>query len=213
MTEALNQLARADVRWIHFLPWQGSAFPEKADRRLLVLGESHYSDAPEDEDFTRSVVRQYVSGAENRAFLTNIAQAITGKPHWEIDRLEFWNSVAFYNYVQETVIEGRRPTVKMFRDSEAAFFEVIDLLRPSHVLALGTRLWECMPPLQNEKLNFECGGQRHQYGEYRRAAECILAMHIVHPSSGGFSSREWYPVIQKFLEMKARQDEKKLVLG
>lgn len=187
--------------YVHFLPWKGDNFSTEHPR-LLVLGESHYSDRQEGRDFTRHLTRDYISGAFNHRFWTQIAQAISGNPHSEIDRASFWNTIAFYNFVQSVAAEGPReaPTVEMFSRSEKAFFEVIDYLTPSHVLVLGNRLWDHLPDSEYEDMRFEPDGEQ-QLGKYRRSWGEVLAMPIHHPSSG-FSAPRWHPVIQKFLAMK-----------
>lgn len=92
---------------IHFLPWIGSKYP-KSSLKLLVLGESHYSDERQRPDFTRREIKGYVEGRFNYRFWTQIGQVITGKPHWEINRASFWSGIAFYNYVQEIAVNAAR---------------------------------------------------------------------------------------------------------
>ena len=186
---------------IRFLPWEGHEYRKQAVR-ILILGESHYSSHREARNFTQRLTRQYIAGDWNHRFWTQVSQANTGKSYAEIDRREFWNSVALYNYVQAIGVRYSRqkPADVLFRQSEAAFFQVLDQLRPTHVLALGYRLWERLPALEDEALSFVCHGGRHQYGRYRRVWGTILATAIHHPSSG-FSAPQWYPVICKFLRM------------
>src|ERR1700733_7091500 len=90
---------------VHFLPWVGSAFHNQS-RRILILGESHYSDRQEPRTLTRTLTQDYINGRWNHRFWTQVAQAVTGKPHWEINRPEFWSTIAFYNYVQCIVAES-----------------------------------------------------------------------------------------------------------
>lgn len=188
--------------YVHFLPWQGRSFTEQ-DRRLLILGESHYSDQAEDREFTRQLTEEYASGLFNHRFWTQIGQAVTGKRHWEIDRRVFWNQIAFYNFVQVIAADRPRqaPTAEMFRQSEGAFFEVLDDLQPTHLLALGYRLWTHMPQLVDENLKFNCDDIDYQFGEYRRTWGHVLAMSMQHPSTA-FSAPRWHPVVRKFLTMR-----------
>jgi hypothetical protein len=184
---------------IYFYPWEGKNFRQNK-LRLLILGESHYGKSNETRDFTWRLTDEIIKGEIRGRFWTQIAQAITGRSRWEINRAQFWNSVSFYNYVQQIVADKARvaPTPEMFHRSEPAFFETIDFLRPTHLLAMGYRLWSRMPALANEGLHFSIDGKRYQYGEYRRDWGRVLAMSIKHPSSA-FSAPVWHPVIKRFL--------------
>jgi|SRR5579885_2739419 len=191
-----------DHTWKHvyFFPWVGKNYGT-ASRRLLILGESHYGDDDESQDFTRRLTKEIVRGHTTGRFWTQIAQTLTGKSRWDIDRKEFWNSVSFYNYVQEIVGGAARiaPTAEMFHRSESAFFEVLDQLKPTHLIATGRRLWYQMPRLVDENLKFYVAGQPYQYGEYSREWGRVLAMGIKHPSTA-FNSCHWHPVVSAFLD-------------
>ncbi|MEA2977487.1 MAG: hypothetical protein QOF19_3007 [Alphaproteobacteria bacterium] len=194
-------MPQTDIRHVHFLPWKGRDY-ENQSVRILILGESHYSSQDESSDFTERLTLQYMNGEWNHRFWTQISQAITGKSAREIDRHKFWNSVAFYNYVQTIGVSQPRekPSDALFHESEPAFFEVLDCLRPTHMLAFGFRLWERLPALEDESLSFVCDGQPHRYGNYRRSWGRVLATAIRHPSSA-FSAPQWYPTICQFLQM------------
>ena len=135
---------------IRFFPWE----PETADPRiggvrLLVLGESHYEEADAGVvegagDFTghtREIVERWGRRGEARkVFFANIYTLLTGEP-WTVagNHRALWDNLFFYNYVQTLVPGGarHRPTPKMFADSEPAFREVLEQIRPDAVLAVG----------------------------------------------------------------------------
>lgn len=88
------------------MPWRGERYG--TDRpRILVLGESHYG-KPEwnTSEFTRTVVREWGLGKRN-AFMTRVAKLVDLHDPLvyisDTDRAVFWQSVAFYNYVQRFV--------------------------------------------------------------------------------------------------------------
>ena len=187
------------ITHIHFEPWEGLSYAGLVCR-LLVVGDSHYADGPRGRDFTQILTADYAAGRLRHRFWTQISQVVSGEPHSQLDREAVWDRIAFYNYVQEIVVArpGEAPPDAMFRCSEPAFFEVLDRLRPTHVLALGNRLWERMPPLEDESLSAIFGGERRQYGWYRREAGMVFAMGIPHPS-WAFSAPRWHSVVRDFL--------------
>lgn len=191
---------------VFFLPWVGKHYGRSRLGRLLILGESHYGEDVPTPDWTIDLTREYAEGRWNHRFWTNIGQAITGLRHWEFDRSEFWNSIAFYNYVQEIAAAGPRqaPTAEMFAGSEGAFFEVISALKPTHVLALGYRLWEQMPSFESDCAPVFADGRSSQCGYYASLdhAHRAIAIAIQHPS-WGFSALQWHPLFQKFLSIVA----------
>src|SRR5262245_38404790 len=90
----------------HFHPWVGSEYRSGGvlGLRLLVLGESHHHTTPElaDRDMTRIVVENYLAGRARIRFFTSVMQVVTGREYFPYDRRRaFWDSVAFYNFVQE----------------------------------------------------------------------------------------------------------------
>lgn len=95
----------------HYKPWKGSNYT--ASRwpgvKLLLLGESHYADYS--ANATIRYTKDYMAGGSG-VFWTRTMQLVTGSHHSQVDRTDFWNDVAFYNYVQEPAGNGprKRPT-------------------------------------------------------------------------------------------------------
>ena len=138
---------------IQFQPWIGECYHEANlyGLRILLLGESHYGKGDEDSSFTKRVVRKW--GQDNRhRFFTTIAKFILdqgkdGNLSTEKKR-EFWENVAFYNYVQEIVAEEareERPTPGMWKRSEKAYYQVLQELKPDLVVVLGKQLARNLP--------------------------------------------------------------------
>ena len=193
-----------------FRPWQGVTYGS-TDVRLLILGESHYGTNPPMREWTVDVVTRYIRNEPHEPWFrtfTNITQVVRGRRYSEIDRKEFWNSVSFYNYVQEVAAEfarGRRPTLEMFVRSQGAFQEVISEPKPTHILAMGVHLWRNMPPSDSAHEPLECQEEKSDCRYYATAdsGHRALAIGIKHPSAG-FSARAWYPLVRGFLSLTPR---------
>lgn len=170
------------------------------------MGESHYQwkEAPninEWREITITLVREQMSGGSTKAFWTNIATAFLDRRPSLADKVDFWNSVAFYNYVQESAGDGARiaPEEGSWARSEDAFRQVMDHLRPQAIFALGYRLknrlpvWSRKPgPVLDDAPQKESWIYSHQGGS------CLIYA-IRHPSSG-FNGRSWHPHLMSALE-------------
>ncbi len=78
-------------------------------------------------------------------FFTTVAKILSGQPYQWLDdgkSQEFWNRVAFYNFIQTSVgTEPRmRPTEQMWRNSEIPFNSVLSDLQPDIIVVLGREL-------------------------------------------------------------------------
>ena len=209
-----------------FDPWRGGLYGRPNDlglpSRLLILGESHYG-GPEKyrRSLTREVIEDQWSGHSYRYF-TGVQKAVLG-PSKEVDAKDFWQSVAFYNFIQRLVGEkpGARPTSSMWKEAAAPFRKILNRLGPTHMIATGLargRLWDRLPGDEDfwsdapedevatiRKLvpdRFKTCEQERQgwLGRYRHGSGKCLVVKIQHPSRG-FSSEQWHPVIQNFLRM------------
>jgi hypothetical protein len=169
---------------VFFLPWVGEKYESQTGgARLLILGESHYSDAEgETPELTRQCVSEHAQRIWNHRFFTMLTQLVSGEDHWDIDRSEFWNNVCLYNYVQRSVAEGPgiAPVSADFIDNENAFRAVVSCLRPTHILVCSWRLWDSLPTTLFEP-NLAQSIDRF---EARRmmTSPSVLSMGIPHPS-------------------------------
>ncbi|MDE2362806.1 MAG: hypothetical protein KGM42_09010 [Hyphomicrobiales bacterium] len=204
-TPSACEAARDSInqKTVRFLPWIPRGFGGGPLRRLLVLGESHYGKPAEDvPSLTNDVVSCYIAGANFR-FFTTLSMVLTKEDRSQIDRYAIWSRIAFYNYVQWLVSEKARvtPSESMFNESQKAFFDVIDEIRPTHLIACGMRLWNHMPNFTSDGAHITHDGKQYLYGPYARNWGTLLALGINHPSSAFVQSR-WRPVIKSFLSMR-----------
>ncbi len=74
----------------------------------------------------------------------------------------------------------------------------MDILKPTHMLAMGYRLWGNMPSLEDENLTFKFEESSYPYGFYSRDWGRVAVMVIKHPSTA-FAAPQWHRVINQFL--------------
>lgn len=190
---------------VRFLPWVGESFEAGyIGSKILVIGDSHYGKAPgKERNFTRDVLFKHLSGEQRISFFTNIARAISGEPNEDLDQDIFWNSVAFYNYVQEAVEEARvRPSMEQGINAQEAFDEIINTLQPDKIIMLGNFVWDMTPSTGHEG-DPVCAAATDKkmltWYYPTNAGKIIPSGKMEHPSSGGFSGDAWHPVVKRFL--------------
>ena len=191
---------------VKFLPWIGNQYANgRLGVKTLILGESHYQwncdrDINTWREITQTLIQEQLDGAYTKAFWTKIAISFLGhKPNLR-EKNDFWHSVAFYNYVQESAGDGPRiaPNGTSWKSSEKAFFDVLTHLRPNFILALGDRLSGNLPSeTRSEGVSVE-GAPRTNTWQYRLtdSSQPIFLYSILHPSRG-FNGRTWKPFIEK----------------
>ena len=188
---------------VNFLPWIGNHYRTTgfAGKSILALGESHYCDKSSDamEDITRKVIADlFDPQSEHEAYkntYTKFAEALLGRNCLSFeDKERLWNSIAFYNYVQVPMTGARvAPSQKDFRDSEAAFFEVLETLRPDIVIVWGSRLYNNLPQggLQGDDLRAPDGRWVETWRYFLGEGKEVKVVPIMHPSSS-FSPDFWH---------------------
>ena len=210
-----------------FEPWVGDNYGDgfAGGPRLLILGESHYGDGPPERDFTQRLTRAYAEGQWNHRFWTGIMQTVVGHTRAEIEqgvpiqsinggpaiamnRESLWQSVAFYNYIQELLPgPGQAPPPEAWPAARPAFEAVLEALDPQALLILGARLWNCLPGPTPGSGHQEYEGPPLNAGELDGHAWIyqlpngheVLAAGIHHPSSPGFNWARWHPIVSALL--------------
>lgn len=188
---------------IYFNPWIGTQYQSSWNGvRTLVLGESHY-EWEENQKLTPSLtidcIEDQVSGSYTKQFWTNIVVAFLGHLPTLEEKRTFWQSVAFYNYIQETVGFGSRvrPTAAMWTKAEAPYSEVLELVRPQLMIVMGKTLWNSIPDLNGEYGPRIEGAPTPTTWIYPISkSENCLAFSLRHPSAG-FSGRGLHPFVLK----------------
>jgi len=130
-----------------------------------LTGWSRYFDKGFPHEFIRNHVRDNILNDDRtfRRLRESFAPVLSAQG--------FWARKAFTNFVPELLKSSRdRPSQAQWHKGQRQFELVLDLVQPERILVVGTKLWENLPPTQNET-SFSC--------IYR---DKILAMWIPHPS-------------------------------
>jgi hypothetical protein len=169
-----------------FDPWVGSRYASEGIRgvRLLILGESHHCETgPEYPAFTADIVRRLGQGQQKPfRFFTVTQRLVTGGRGSlsKASREDFWERVAFYNFVQSFLPKSRRkPTEAMWLAAREPLLRTLTDLAPEAVLILGDRLSRNLPKLPPN----------------------IESRAVPHPASSKLRYAEWQPVVQKMLDV------------
>ena len=190
---------------VNFLPWVGEYYGDNSrfGLSLLILGESHYGNENElDREFTRRLTQEYVDGDWSHAFWTEIGMMVLGFDKDQFDRRDFWEHVAFYNYVQSTAGSGARqaPSSKQFSESESAFFQVLESLTPDLVIMLGKRLWNSAPSIGRVGESIVIKEKKGLVWFYPISNGEVMTLAVNHPASFGFDPHSWHSVIKSAIE-------------
>jgi hypothetical protein len=171
---------------VKFFPWVGDNYKAGyRNKRLLILGESMY-ERPEytmENDLSSLLIK----GDKKFRFYNKIYHSISDGIMEDFKA--FWNSVAFYNYIQEIVGTGprQRPSPEMWKNSEGTFRLVLGVLKPDCVLVLGRALWWNLYDLKLIVDDSAKKGSSYLLPDSARiGAACIR-----HPSSWGFKPAAW----------------------
>ncbi len=147
--------AFCQIQGLTWAPWVGKNFLARpANRRLLVVGESHYvkpvepaqldtlmADHLKYREYTRDIVSECLIDQDwpNRT-LDNVPRLLFQTD--DLDRPRLWSDTAFYNFVQTPMHYNReagpeRPSEEQFRAGWPIFLDLLRMLQPSHCLFIG----------------------------------------------------------------------------
>ena len=152
---------------VFFEPHVGSRYgmPESIfNKRILVLGDSHYchdgcldcGNLHEHSDcsgFTSKIVRYYLEAQESEGWMktySTFINTVFRRCTSDVDRKAFFESVAFYNYLQKAAGTDSKsaPAYAAEYNQEKhllAFYEVLEDLKPEVVISWGDRVWNALP--------------------------------------------------------------------
>jgi hypothetical protein len=197
-----------EYKHVFFKPWIGDRYGASSDfgLPLLILGESCYEWEPQTPLTPTMTIERVREDAATYPFWIKVASAFLGKLPSPSEAVEFWRSVAFYNFVQESVGFGwkNRPTGNMWRSAAPAFLEVLAIHKPRCIVALGETLWWRMPD-GNEGPKLLTNGRPTMTTSRLYpigAGEFALAARIFHPSSRtGWTFEEWHPGVAEAIRI------------
>lgn len=178
-----------------FKPWIGKDYGKRSiwGGPLLLIGESHYDWKDRTTPYcgvTRFCVRRTIAGEKGSKFYGNVLKlfrsALEPLSNKDFGNKDFWDSVAFYNYVQSMLPGIRSPLPSgMWEMSEEPFLEVIEKLRPSRMLVMGSEVWNHIRGIEEQYLRID-GRQGSKFLSVLKTPRSprILTTWITHPSRG-----------------------------
>ncbi|MEJ8599044.1 uracil-DNA glycosylase [Riemerella anatipestifer] len=195
---------------IKFQPFVGKSYHQNPFK-ILVLGESHYFG---DEDLkafiegntskiggvTQEVVLRFIAYKNgNGSFetwmntFTRFSNLLSRKKLDDLETVEVWQNLAFYNFVQFPMGGPREaPTTEEFIKSEPAFKEVLKKLQPHLIIFWGHRLWNNFP----KKAYYKKGNLHLLSYEYD-----YPIFVVPHPSSQPKNTNEKYEELKAYMKM------------
>lgn len=193
-----------------FKPWIGRDYGARTNsvkgHKLLILGESHYTDKSEwvgrfDADDTSGVV-QYWAIQNRYRFFTTLSRLVTGERRetWsDEENSRFWNSVAFYNFIPVYLPKGGRPNPAMWAAGTEPFRIVLEEIKPETVIVCGIGLWWWA-------MNSMPGGiAANPYNCDTSPIGSGIGVRIAHPTGSRGKSRYTYekyrPIVQQAMNL------------
>jgi hypothetical protein len=214
------------MKKVFFNPWVGKNYKNNGGifkKKILALGDSHYCgecnycgdlsiNKIDCREMTSDVINYFLDQTQTAKWkktFTCFERAVSGKALMLKEKNEFWNSLIFYNYVQNATMcdPNTPPTEEMYKKSEVAFWEILQKFEPDYILIWGKRLYDYLPndtPFGKGKLkDIEINGSI-DFGAIWYVPiknKTIIAYRIPHPGRP-FSWEEWHPFIKKALNLK-----------
>lgn len=188
-------------------PWTGKQYEQGfRGKKIIALGDYHYVARPEefDENITIDVVNAFLNPeAEWEGWMntyTKFERAVAGRELSQEERVEFWNSILFCNYIQEPLEQPRqRASQELYLAAQEPFMELLETYRPDGVIAWGNALRDTL------RLEGQKGRTIKTEWEDIETITYVLGdgkkvniLPMQHPASG-FSWDNWHPVIDEFL--------------
>lgn len=215
------------IRDLQFQPWVPELYSNGNARygKLLILGESHYSDkiptydeeqkdlivTTEEEgivkktsfvefcgNFTTDIVSEFINKDSNIRFFSNLGLLFNAE-----DRYELWNNAAFANGIQALLPDSRsQPSRGEIETIKQSFWILLDNLKPDKVIVCSQRMWNYWLPDDNERgyllTHITANGKHSTVWKYSREGGNTYAMAINHPSKF-FSYINWKPLVEEFI--------------
>jgi len=160
----------------NFQPYIGDNY-EISKNRLLVIGESHYCSAKENccfnnnseikcFNFTKDILNKYIDYKKSKVkhekwmnTFTKFSNVFFGRRLSNIETINFFENLSFYNYLQYPMPGPRiAPEKDQFLSSHISFLKIAQNLKPKIIIIWGYRLWNNIPKQEfkiNKLIGFE----------------------------------------------------------
>jgi hypothetical protein len=207
--------------WQGFEPYVGPNYPAvgDAERRLWVLGESHYG-KPEYQTtgFTQDVVRSHVfwqpwqrkaeKFRRSPFFGRMSALALDRASASQVSEAEshaLWSRIAFSNFVPMLVGLDRthRPTDEMWAAGRRRFLELIEVLKPHAIVACGFGVWNQLPkPFEQRTIRSPDNGTSWDERRYvLSSGQLARVVAVAHPAARGWRYSDWRPRVRSVMSL------------
>lgn len=194
---------------VFFEPWVGNDYWNGGfkGQKILVVGNSHYcsdrdacSNCGVDgycfdydcSEFTSGVISKYLERSIWEPWMLTyekFERALCGYRTDKNDARNIWDSIAFYNYLQTAVSSWTdQGNDSDYYNSQAAFWEVLEDLRPDCIIMWGSRVWNMTPGFNGCEDSYELSDGTQ-----------IPVLSIPHPSWRFFKWDEYNNKINDFI--------------
>ena len=199
---------------VNFLPWVGKNYASNNyfGKRIMVLGESHHFDKNDvlDCNATTDVVgntylnqRKGLYTEYNRSMNTflKFERALVNRYTTADESSEIWNSLVFYNYLQESLDAPRVPVKEiLYKEAEVPFLQVINKYQPDKLIVWSDRLYWHLPEIcRNNSTSIVVDGKSHQTSScLLESGKVVDVICIMHPAASRFSWHRLHNAIDTF---------------
>lgn len=213
-TDSCNDYDNERSWW--FDPWIGSSYWNGGykGRKILVIGNNHYCDSRLQcsccgvggskssdwncDSMTQNVIQEYIDFQNDNGCYDSwmsTFEKFENAVEDGCDSDDFWNSIAFYNFLQTAVRKNEdkcnsdkiyRQYISEYNNSNKCLWNVISDLNPDYIIVWGSCL----------RKHFH--GTEGCTGGVIQKRTGIPTLYIHHPSQG-FSSYYWNEIIWNFL--------------
>lgn len=201
---------KLEIQGVKYQPWKGPLF-DLDDKRVLVLGESFYHGevGPVPPDINQiclyKVANNKFEEVDGRKWPRHFQKIQKLFLPWPgPDPKEFWEKIAYYNYIAESVgkTPGMRPSEDMWLNAVEPFKAVLLHLKPRRVLVLGKHLWGNMLAASIVK------NTKNQFPRLLDEKAGPVLRVVGHPASHGFSTElsKYKQTVKELLEWDVNND-------
>lgn len=205
--EPINEalIVEGKLTW---LPWLGDNYLTSKTKTLIV-GESHYYKPVSKNDisfikhttndFTQIVVNEIAikRKLEDKRSATMYENFYRSIRELGQSREEYWNSVAFYNFIQQPMHSiKQRPNQEMIAKAWSSFKSVVDILQPDVVIFIGVKCCEGYNDFAKDKHSPLKVDTKISNKQIPRSASVLVnskevPIHFIKHSSSFYSGDKW----------------------
>ena len=128
---------------------------------------------------------------------------VLGRESSPEDSVSFWQSVAFYNYMQHAQSGPSKSLENKDKEYyEKAFQEILEELKPKYIIVWGKRLHNDNLLPDSEVSTIKVGKYEIPIRKFAVEDGVVQALIVEHPCCPcGKSRKKWHPILKAFLEL------------